>query len=179
MKAKTIMKVIVFGLVSMTLTNEINAQAGITNTVTYKNSIGLRTGETSGLTYKHKFESNNALELILGTFPYAFSLSVLYEKYVPTGVNSLQWYFGAGGHFGSQVLDNYGYYRRNEDGRYYYYRSYSYGPVIGADGIIGIEYKIPRAPFAFSFDLKPYFEFVNGGGVYGSLDPGLGIKVTF
>lgn len=183
MKAKLISRTLVLGLVSLALSiNPVKGQEPITKSATnasYKNAIGLRAGETSGLTYKHKFGNNTAFEAILGTFPYAFSLTGLFEKYVPTGVNGLQMYFGGGGHVASQLVNSYGYYRYTENGRYYYYRSYSYGPAFGVDGIVGIEYKIPRAPVAFSFDLKPNFEVVPGLNVYGGIDPGLGVKFAF
>lgn len=182
---KIISRTLVLGLVSLALlTAKVNAQESVpltksTTNAYYKNAIGLRAGETSGLTYKHRTQKGDAVEIILGTFPYAFSLTGLYEKYMPTGLNGLQWYFGGGGHVTSQLINTYGYYVYNEKGRYYYYRTYSYGPAVGIDGIIGIEYKIPRAPFAFSFDLKPNLEVVPGSAVYSSLDPGLGVKVTF
>ena len=174
----------VLGLVSLALlTNTANGQqqdaVKNTSSSSYKNAIGLRAGETSGITYKHRFQNNNAVEVILGTFPYAFSLTGLYEKYIPTGVNGLNCYFGGGGHVANQFINGYGYSVYNEKGHYYYYRTYSYGPAIGIDGIIGIEYKIPKLPFAFSFDLKPNLEVVPGAPVYGSMDPGLGAKFTF
>jgi len=42
-----------------------------------------------------------------------------------------------------------------------------------------MEYKIPSIPFALSLDVKPYVEVITNGRVWTSLDPGLGIKVTF
>ena len=60
------------------------------------------------------------------------------------------------------------------------YRKYYEGGVgLGVDGIVGLEYKIPKAPIALSLDVKPFVEFVSRGYIYSSLDPGLGIKITF
>jgi len=182
MKTKLINKIMVLGLLTFTLSTTYGQQTNKTvndNGGDYKNAFGIRVGQTSGFTYKHKFENDNAFEAILGTYPYAFSLTALYEKYMATGARGLNWYVGGGGHLGAPVSGNYGYYVYNESGRYYYYRTGAFGPAIGIDGIIGIEYKIPKAPVAFSFDLKPNFEYVRARGVYGSMDPGLGIKLAF
>jgi hypothetical protein len=182
MKTNLIRRILVFGLLSFALKTNIYGQTNSSindNGGNYRNAFGIRVGQTSGFTYKHKFESDHAVEVILGTYPYALSLTALYEKYMETGTNGLQWYFGGGAHLGAPLSGNYGYYVYDETGRYRYYRTAWYGPAVGIDGIIGIEYKIPKAPVAFSFDLKPNFEFVRNRGVYGSMDPGLGIKLAF
>lgn len=181
MKTTLIKKAIVFGLLGLTLSvGKVCAQDNATSTYddpTYRNAFGLRAGQTSGLTYKHKFASNNAMEFIVGASPFAFSLTGLYEKYLPTGARGLQWYFGGGAHIANQY--NYGRYYDYYRDRYYYYNTYYDGPAFGIDGMVGIEYKTPRAPFAFSFDLKPNLEVAPGTPVYGAIDPGLGIKVAF
>lgn len=170
----------VLGLVSLVLwANPINAQQSENKNPYYTNAFGLRAGETSGITYKHITPGNNALEIIGGVSPFAFSITGLFERYVPSGVNGLRFYFGGGGHLANSY--DYGYVRyRDEFGRnYYYYRTYYNGPGFGVDGIAGIEYKIRRVPLAFSFDLKPNLEFIPGYAAYGSIDPGLGIKLAF
>lgn len=182
MKTKLMHRILVFGLLTFALNVSYGQTPGSApndNGTNYRNAFGIRIGQTSGFTYKHKFEGDHAVEVILGTYPYALSLTALYEKYMSTGARGLQWYFGGGGHIGAPLSGNYGYYVYNENGRYYYYRTSWYGPAVGIDGIIGIEYKIPKAPVAFSFDLKPNFEFVQNRGVYGNMDPGLGIKLAF
>lgn len=142
------------------------------NTTSYSTAIGLRAGETSGLTIKQFIGSQTALEGILGIWPNALSGTILFEKYSATGVNGLNWYYGAGGHAAFQTTKIYYY-----PDRYYYYRRGDVG--LGIDGILGIEYKIPPIPFAISLDVKPYIEANTAGGIYTLLDPGLGIKVTF
>jgi hypothetical protein len=144
----------------------------------YTRAVGLRAGETSGLTYKQFFTDVEAFEGILGIWPNALGITGLYEKYVPFGnVEGLNWYFGGGAHLsiGTGKL----YYYQREGNRYYTYRRNYPGLAIGLDGIVGAEYKIPKAPFAISFDIKPFIEVNNGGVLYTSFDPGLGIKVAF
>lgn len=145
----------------------------------YSNAVGLRVGETSGLTVKHFFDSDKAVEGIVGVWPYALGLTGLFEKYVPVKpVDGLSLYLGGGAHFtfgGGRPYPYYVYY--NNEGRYYYYR-YSYpGIGVGIDGVIGAEYRVPKTPLAFSLDVKPFFEINNVGIIYTALDPSVGIKI--
>jgi hypothetical protein len=144
----------------------------------YSNAIGLRAGETSGITFKHFFNaSDNAVEAIVGFWPYDLKLTALYEHYVSTNTKGLRWYYGGGGH----VVAGYGRtgYYPYSDVRFYSYR-YSYpGFGIGIDGIIGAEYKIPKIPFAVSLDVKPFIEINNTPDIFMAFDPGFGIKYTF
>lgn len=145
----------------------------------YNTAIGLRAGETSGLTIKHFIGDQTALEGILGAWRHGFSATLLFEKHQSiSNLGALNLYYGAGGHlaFENSYYNRYYY----ENRKYYYYDYYSKGGMgIGIDGIIGLEYKIPNIPVAFSLDLKPFVEFNTNGGVWTSIDPGLGIKVAF
>lgn len=100
---------------------------------------------------------------------------MLLEKYAPAfNARGLNWYYGAGGHIAAQNGNGAYYY---DNGRHKHYKNGALG--LGVDGIVGLEYKIPKAPFALSLDVKPYIEVVTKGDVWMSLDPGLGVKVTF
>jgi hypothetical protein len=140
---------------------------------TYKTAIGIRGGETSGFTLKHFTGTESAIEGIFGFWPDAFSITGLFEHYVNAGTDGLYWYYGGGGHVG---FNTGGLYYASESRRYYYHSGET---GIGIDGMLGIEYKIPRIPFAISLDLKPYMEITTMNRVYGSIDPGLGVKVAF
>lgn len=162
-------------------TQTVNAQSNDRknpSTVDYRNAIGLRIGETSGLTFKHFFSNSSAFEGIVGAWPYSLGITALYENYISSGVNGLNFYFGGGGHLNTGY-GRPGYYVYNNGDNRYYYRSRYPGFGIGIDGIIGAEYKVPKIPFALSLDLKPFVEFNNAPDVFFALDPGLGIKFTF
>lgn len=151
-----------------------NPTQGLATGSSYNTAIGLRAGETSGLTFKH-FKNSIAFEGILGFWNHGFSATLLVEKHAPAfGISGMNWYYGGGGHVALQSAYYYRYYDR---GRYKLYHDGSVG--IGVDGIVGLEYKIPSVPFAISLDVKPYLEVVSNGGVWTSLDPGLGVKLTF
>lgn len=145
------------------------------NSRTYSTAIGLRAGETSGLTFKQFIGSRSALEGIIGIWGNGFTATLLYEHHTTAfNVSGLNWYYGVGGHVsGSSSRSYYHHHNHRHD-------LYSHGSVgLGVDGIFGMEYKIPQTPIAVSLDVKPYVEIITTGGVWTSLDPGLGIKVTF
>lgn len=146
-----------------------------TNSSSYTTAVGLRGGETSGLTIKHFMSGQDALEGILGFWSHGFNATLLYERHSSAfNASGLNWYYGGGGH--ANVYGNRRYYYNGRNRGTYYSRG-SVG--IGVDGVFGLEYKIPRAPIALSIDVKPYVEVITSGGIWSSIDPGLGIKVTF
>lgn len=160
--------------------HQIQAQGLSIDSPNYRTAIGLRGGDLGGITFKRFTGSESAIEAILGfgyREPRLLTFTFLYEKHAQAfDVSGMRWYYGGGGHV-SLVGSESGYIRRPW-GRYrYYYESGALG--LGIDGIVGLEYKIPPIPFAISLDIKPYIEVFTPGGVFWSLDPALGIKVTF
>ncbi|HXB39685.1 MAG TPA: hypothetical protein VNZ49_04035 [Bacteroidia bacterium] len=182
MKTLKKISILILFLVAGLQANRMKAQtqntvlAGNSN---YNNAIGLRVGETSGLSIKHFMNgSSHAIEGIIGITPYSVGITALYEQYVSTDVKGLSWYYGAGGHVNTGINRRV-YYTYYNDNRYYVYR-YNYpGVGVGIDGIVGVEYKIAKVPFAISFDLKPFVEINNSPNIFLALDPGLGLKFTF
>lgn len=158
----------------LVLTVVLLAVKGVYAQKPYNTAVGLRAGWTSGLTIKQSVGAGY-LEGMLGVRPYNTNLTLLYEVYRPSGAANINWYFGAGGHL-SYFNDRYYYYPPYRDRPYYYYYADN---AVGIDGIIGVEFKVPSAPVAFSLDLKPFIEFYHGGYWGTALDPGLGIKVAF
>ncbi|MDA9555220.1 hypothetical protein N9R54_03180 [Pelobium sp.] len=138
----------------------------------YKTGIGVRGGGyENGLTIKHFTNSSTAIEGIFGFRPGVFVVTGLYEKHATAfGEPSVNWYYGAGAHIGGV-----------DDGRYYKYygreRFYDNRLLLGADGILGLEWKIPEIPFALSVDLHPRIELANGP--YFDLEPAASLRFTF
>lgn len=149
--------------------------SGLETGTTYQTAIGIRGGETSGLSIKYFLTNNQAIEGIVGVWRNGFSTTVLWEKYESAfNVDGLNWYYGAGGH---ASIGNGTVFVRYDNDRFYQYRRGGMG--LGVDAIVGIEYAIPKIPFAVSLDLKPYAEIVTSGNLWLSIDPGVGIKLTF
>lgn len=124
----------------------------------YKWAGGVRIGgDQVGATVKHKFNSSSAVEAIF-SYPWdnGFNITGLYERHIPVISQGFNFYYGFGGHIGSWDHDF----------------------AIGVDGIVGLEYKLPMAPIAFSVDYKPTFNIASHTHFY-MADIALGIKYTF
>jgi hypothetical protein len=127
----------------------------------YNWAIGLRGGgEMGGLTVKKNFGAN-AIEGIF-SIPWSsgFAATVLYERNVPVIADGFNFYYGAGAHVGV-----WGYKGVTDF-------------ALGVDAIVGLEYKIPKAPIALSIDYKPMLNIIEHFGFYWA-DVALGIKFTF
>jgi hypothetical protein len=132
--------------------------------------IGLRGGWFSGVTYQHYLSSEKALEGLLQFRSNWVNVTGLYEIHKDfSDVQGLKWYYGAGAHIGSFS------YNRNDP---YFGNRYSGGGlIIGADGIIGIEYFFEEIPFQISADYKPMLNL--SGGVWLYNDAALAVRYTF
>jgi hypothetical protein len=167
MKSLSRMKAVMISLMFCCLIHEANAQ--------YRTAIGVRLGGTSGFTFKHQIMRPLYLEAILGTFGDGFSVTGLLEKNTGfTHARGLYLYYGGGPHLafynGSEVYNsrfgrNVKYHADNDVG-------------VGINLILGLEYKLPTLPLAFSLDLKPFLEFGSGGYLDFAPDPSFGIKFT-
>lgn len=125
----------------------------------YSLAVGVRGGgEMSGLTVKYNLNSVNSIEGIVN-FMNGVNLTGLYEFNTPI-LDALDFYYGAGASVGAwDTVDG---------------SSFS----VGIDGVIGIEYVIPKIPLALSLDYKPFFNIIGDTG-FRAADLGLGVKVTF
>ena len=161
----------------------------------YSTGIGLRGGGwSSGLTLKHFLGSSKgvAIEALLTTEYKAHGgrLTILGEKHIGVpDAKGLQFYYGAGFHAGAYqgryyFADDRFYNGRDGDGYFlkgnkggYYYDETTY-LAIGADLILGLEYKLPDLPFVVGVDYKPFFEVFHGyTGFYN--DAAVSLRFTF
>ena len=137
----------------------------------YQTGIGLRLGGlTTGLTIKHFINPVAALEGIVSMGLQSYVVTGLYEVHTPVDNTRLfNLYGGVGAHIGFF-----------QDGGSYYYHNhliYTTSAVVGADGVLGLEYKFKSLPVNISMDIKPFIDFYNGGIVY--FDGGLSLRYTF
>ena len=129
-------------------------------------------GYENGFSAKYFLDPNTALEGVLGIRDHGVVLTGLYELHQTAfGVNELKFYYGAGAHLGAIGS---GIYQRYNGSDVTYNNSHI---LLGVDGVIGLEYMIPRSPIAVSLDLNPRAEL--GIGPYFDIAPGLGIKYIF
>ena len=159
-----------FGLV----TTKASAQTAPNATSnSYQIAAGLKFGGyESGISGKYFINNNTAIEGILGFREKGVVVTGLYEIHqVAFNVPALKFYYGFGAHIGGVGKGNYNLFNRDP-------RVYANNQILfGVDGVIGLEYKIPKAPIAVSLDLNPRIELATGPFV--DIAPGLGIKYTF
>ncbi|PJJ84279.1 hypothetical protein [Mucilaginibacter auburnensis] len=143
------------------------------NAQDYKWAAGLKFGGyENGVSGKYFMQSNVALEGILGFRNHGAVVTGLYEIHQPAfNVDKLKFYYGFGTHIGS--VGSGAYRRFNGDDRIYNDPRL----LLGADGVLGLEYIIPNSPIAVSLDLNPRVELATGP--FFDIAPGLGIKYTF
>lgn len=144
---------LVFSLLCATSALSVKAQD-------YNWAIGVRGGETAtGITVKHHFDPANGLEGIID-FAKGVNVYALYERHIPVVTNGFHFYYGGGLNMGG--------WEKHSDTKF----------TAGIDGVIGLEYKIPKIPLAVSVDYKPCLNFAGYTG-FRALDFGLGVKVAF
>lgn len=143
------------------------------NSNSYQIAAGVKFGGyENGLSGKYFFKENTAIEAVIGFRNNGVVLTGLYEIHQTAfNVPALKFYYGFGAHIGGIGS---GTYRRFNGDTYVYTNNQI---LLGADGVIGLEYKIPSAPIAVSLDLNPRIELATGP--FMDIAPGLGIKYTF
>ena len=143
------------------------------NAQDYKTAVGVKFGGyENGISVKYFTTNIVALEGELGFRDNGVVITGLYEFHQEAfGVHELKFYYGAGAHIGA--IGSGVYHRFNGDNQLY-----TKGQLLlGIDGVLGLEYIIPKSPIAVSLDLNPRAELATGP--FFDIAPGLGIKYTF
>ena len=105
----------------------------------YRTAAGFRSaGSDYGLTVQQLILPKTTLEGLGMVAPRERSATLLVERHFGILGPSLNYYFGAGGHYG----------RHKDNGEFW-----------GFDGLVGAEYKIAFIPVALSIDFKPTIEY--------------------
>lgn len=122
-------------------------------------AAGFRGGLSSGLTFQQFFNPDEDVKMLLSFREGGVQLTGLMEIYKPVLISyhdQFFMYYGAGMHVGYTRYHHNRWRDYDRDAGYYYPRT---KPVLGADGIVGIEYRIDQIPLTVGFDYKPFFEF--------------------
>ncbi len=125
----------------------------------YKWGVGVRGGGmASGLTIKKNLGDGHAWDVaISGYYDGGVYGSMVYEWVSDLG-SGFDFFYGAGGHSGvGDGTNNF---------------------ALGVDGIVGVEYKIPVAPIAFSLDYRPTLNIISNP-YFAGYDFGFGVKFVF
>ena len=118
--------------------------------------------------FKFYTKGGHALEFIGYNLQNAYRLTTLFMPYFPINHDgSLRMVVGPGVHVG--VWKN-----------GYKTDSYSSNPIVGVDGILGMEYKIPKLPLSFQLHYQPSADLAgNNEYYYDSKSAGAVVRFTF
>ncbi len=119
----------------------------------YKSSLGVKVSSGVAASYKTFVTEKNALEAQSTFFKQGMRLVGLYEFHFYTieGAPGLAWYIGPGAHVG--------FWKRN------YREKYNSTADIGIDGVLGLDYRIPKSPINLSLDWQPSFSILGNAGL--------------
>jgi hypothetical protein len=147
----------------------------------YYTGIGARIGKfASGVSVKWFFDANNAtgMEFIVAktkTAKGGYVATALYESQLPIRMPilhvPLDLVFGGGVHGGYFPKDYY----RIRDGEQIVYGDKIF--TAGIDAILGLEYKVPIAPFTVGIDCMPFYDILNPGPEF--IDFSFAIRYVF
>ncbi len=140
-------------IVLLGLTVSLNAQ-------NFQRELGCRGGLSGGVTYKVYMNNQDAVEGILGFRNGGIQLTGLREFHTSPvfGLSDkFSFFYGYGGHVGS--ISTYKKIEFYHDEDIYVKYKHRHSPVIGADGIVGIDYSFAKIPFRVGLDYKPFMEF--------------------
>ena len=125
----------------------------------YKTALGVRLSSNDAIvnnpvTLKYFFSPSVAVEGLL-SFGDPVALGILIEKHKPSGLGGLSWFWGAGVYLGFESPKNF-----------------------GAQGVLGLDFKLPAIPLNLSVDWKPELNFIKEV-VFEPSAVGASIRFTF
>ena len=129
-----------------------------TDAQNYTRSLGVRGGFSSGLLYRNYKYDYQARELMLSVYSNGMKITYLFEQFRPAEfkfADENMWLvYGFGAHAGWHVTDHYEIFFTK-----YYYENRMIAPLLGIDGLIGLEYHLQEFPLIFGADYKPFLQF--------------------
>ncbi|MEP2024415.1 MAG: hypothetical protein ABJH98_18155 [Reichenbachiella sp.] len=175
MKQKILFKTVCLIMLSVFFLKQTQAQQ-------YDRSAGVRLGGSSGLTFKKFIVDEQAIEAIVSNRKNGIQLTVMYLLHQPMRVSfndNFYFYYGVGGHVGSEKHGGIDKTLTNTDPASFEYDNKNY-LTMGIDGMIGIEYRMLSVPITLSLDLKPYLNYVGFRKIKGDFwDASIAIKYVF
>jgi hypothetical protein len=129
----------------------------ICNAQNYTRETGIRAGDNISGTYRMYIKDDQAFEGMFFLGRHGATFTILKEHFQPVlGQISENLFFeyGYGAHAGFRYQDHYTVLQRTYD-----MGDFRTTPVLGLDGLVGLEYRFPDLPFLISLDVKPYFEY--------------------
>lgn len=148
----------------------------------YQQSAGVRLGHTAALTFKKFMVEEEALEVMLSGRRDGLQLTTIYTFHKPMELSfneNFFLYYGLGAHVGYENYDRFSKTLIALEPPEFVFRERTFF-VMGADALLGIEYRWLSVPITVSFDLKPYFSFIGMRYTNGRFwDSAVAIKYIF
>ena len=118
----------------------------------YKTALGVRLSSSApmvsnSISLKHFLNERTAIEALF-SFGDPLALGVLVEMHKPVGTSGIQWYYGGGGYLAFVKSYNV---TKNKD---------ETNTNVGAQGVVGLDYKFVNLPLNLSLDWKPELNLV-------------------
>lgn len=142
---KKIISVSLF-LTAIVFTTSVSAQS-------YKTGVGVRLSSSqamvnNSISLKHFLNERSAIEALF-SFGDPLAIGALYEVHKPFSSEGLQWFYGGGGYLGFVKSWNPNKNRNETDVN------------VGAQGVVGLDYKFTNLPLNLSLDWKPELNLVS------------------
>ena len=152
MKNKIIIAIIICSLFSFNLVSAQEETAPPDNT-NYKTALGIRLSsspalQNNSISIKHFIKENVAIEGLF-SFSDPITIGALLELHRQFSTPGLQWFYGAGGYFGTGK--EFSQAKQAEIQKTY----------LGAQGVVGIDYKFANIPLNLSIDWKPELNLIS------------------
>lgn len=124
----------------------------------YTRAFGARGGFSPGLLYRSYKYDHLAYETLLSVYSNGMKITFLVEQFRPAEfkfADENMWLvYGFGAHAGWHITDHYEIFFTR-----YHYENQMIAPLLGIDGLIGLEYHLQEFPLVFGLDYKPFFQF--------------------
>jgi hypothetical protein len=123
----------------------------------YTRDAGVRLGDFYSASYRQYNETDEAVEALLFVGRHSITFTLMKEYFLPVFnhmSDNLWFQYGFGAHVGFRYTDSYQVLNRT-----YRLEKNTFTPLLGIDGLIGLEYHFPEFPFMVGIDMKPYFEY--------------------
>lgn len=122
----------------------------------YTRDAGVRFGSGLRATYRQFYKEDMAVEIFFGYQNRGLKIGAMREFYKPAFTQysgNFRLYYGYGIHAGFTYTNHHIMFNRE------YRYDWTFSPVFGMDGIVGVDYAFPEVPIMVSVDIKPYYEF--------------------
>lgn len=133
-------------IAALAFSSTVSAQA-------YRTGVGVRLSSAqamvnNSISLKHFLNERSAIEALF-SFGDPLAIGALYEIHKPFGSEGLQWFYGGGGYLGFVKSWNPNKLKNETDVN------------VGAQGVVGLDYKFMNLPLNLSLDWKPELNLVS------------------